>query len=446
MANLSSVYLHEKIRTDLMNSKLKKILHYSRQVFIPGLPGFENIEGGLPRTVWNSMEGLPGNGTDHFLLTMIPSRERQHKNIHILPVPGQVFSPSNFRGWKRALCSLRGKEPFWSYKMIPSFFFEDYFDHAIRSIDPDLIHFHQLNLKNLPLLRRALEIGIPLAVTLHGPDCFYPVIPDGKLQERKYLEKRMEMRTIEYLNGRKVPVLCVGGVMKQKILNNLHIAYPEKIYPLPNGYDPEIFRFYSKEEGAEIRKARSIPTDARVVISIGTLTTRKNHGFLIRSLSKLSEKEQARVICLIVGGGYRRRRLEKLARDLNFRGKVIFLGDIGGEEVARFLAVSDIMALVSFSEGLSRTVLESLAVGTPVLSFTDLFSEEEKLLKKGMFLVNRDTPEAFSDAIKQSLEFRWDRRSVSESVQGFHWQNVSQRYMEIFHEIFSDFNALTERN
>ena len=137
------------------------------------------------------------------------------------------------------------------------------------------------------------------------------------------------------LMQKEVPILCVGGVMKEKILNNLCIAYPEKIYPLPNGYDPEIFRFYSDQECKEIRKARSIPTGARVVISIGTLTIRKNHGFLIRSLSKLSEKEQERVICLIVGGGYRRRRLEKLARDLHFRGKVIFLGDIGREEVAR---------------------------------------------------------------------------------------------------------------
>lgn len=431
------------VRIDLMSIKLKKILHYSGQVCIPGLPGFENVEGGLPRTVWNSMEGLPGNGTDHFLLTMTPSSGAQHKNIQILPVPREVFSPSNFRGWNRVLSSLRSKDPFWSYKMIPSILFADHFENTIRSVGPDLIHFHQLNLKNLPLLRRVLEMGIPLVVTLHGPDCFYPVIPEEKLHHRKYLEKRMEMRTIEYLNERKVPVLCVGGVMKDKILNHLQIAFPEKIYPLPNGYDPEIFRFHTTEEREQVRKARSIPADARVVISIGTLTTRKNHGFLIRSLAELPEEEQARVICLIVGGGYRKLRLKRLVRELDFKGQVMFLGDIGRDEVARLIAVADIMALVSLSEGLSRTVLESLAVGTPVLSFTDLFSEEERVLKKSMLLVKRDTPEAFSDAVKQSLEFRWDRRAVSESVKGFHWQNVSKRYMEIFHEIFSDYHVMT---
>ena len=67
-------------------------------------------------------------------------------------------------------------------------------------------------------------------------------------------------------------------------------------------------------------------------------------------------------------------------------------------------------------------------------------------MNKGMFLVERDTPEAFSEAIEQALEARLDRRSVSETVQGFHWQNVSQRYMEIFHEVFSDFHAIAERN
>lgn len=71
---------------------------------------------------------------------------------------------------------------------------------------------------------------------------------------------------------------------------------------------------------------------------------------------------------LVLGDGPERQALERLARDLGVDGRVRFLGPGTREDVLRLFRAVDAAVLTSTWENLPHTVLEALAVGTPVVA------------------------------------------------------------------------------
>lgn len=73
---------------------------------------------------------------------------------------------------------------------------------------------------------------------------------------------------------------------------------------------------------------------------------------------------------ILVGDGPLRPELERLAERLNVRHRVEFIGHT--VRPWSFVASADVLVLASETEGMPNAVLESLALGTPVLATTDL--------------------------------------------------------------------------
>lgn len=78
---------------------------------------------------------------------------------------------------------------------------------------------------------------------------------------------------------------------------------------------------------------------------------------------------------LLVGDGPERRRLSERIDALGFAGRIRLVGFDPSPE--RRIARSDLLILASASEGMPNAVLESLAVGTPVLATTDLVTLDD---------------------------------------------------------------------
>ena len=70
----------------------------------------------------------------------------------------------------------------------------------------------------------------------------------------------------------------------------------------------------------------------------------------------------------IVDDGPLRAKLQEKARRLGLDGAVIFLGKIKHQEVLERIFAADIFSLISSYEGFSHLLLESLSVGTPIVT------------------------------------------------------------------------------
>jgi glycosyltransferase involved in cell wall biosynthesis len=91
----------------------------------------------------------------------------------------------------------------------------------------------------------------------------------------------------------------------------------------------------------------------------------KGHRFLFESLA-LAKPRLPQFRLLVVGDGYLRADLEKLASDLGLEEEIVFLGQRG--DLARLLAAMDIFVLPSSWEGFGIVLAEAMYVGVPVIT------------------------------------------------------------------------------
>jgi glycosyltransferase involved in cell wall biosynthesis len=74
------------------------------------------------------------------------------------------------------------------------------------------------------------------------------------------------------------------------------------------------------------------------------------------------------VSLVVAGDGPDREALERRAHELGLDGRVRFLGGVGRDSVLRLFKAADASVLSSSWENFPHTVVESLAVGTPVIA------------------------------------------------------------------------------
>ena len=101
----------------------------------------------------------------------------------------------------------------------------------------------------------------------------------------------------------------------------------------------------------------------KVIVYTGRLIASKGVDYLIRGLHGVREP----TVCIIVGEGKERGRLERLARDEQVN--VRFTGF--RKDVNRFLSLADVFVLPSLSESLNYSMLEAATAGVPIV-VTDL--------------------------------------------------------------------------
>jgi glycosyltransferase involved in cell wall biosynthesis len=140
---------------------------------------------------------------------------------------------------------------------------------------------------------------------------------------------------------------------------------PSKLVLIYNGVDPvPIQKALSSRD--KIRQSLGIEAHEKVIISIANLIPYKGHSDLFRAL-KLVAREIPNVRLLLLGEDRGiKDRLERLAYDLGISSFIQYLGR--KDDIAPFLAASDISIVASHEEGFSNVILESMAAGLPVVA------------------------------------------------------------------------------
>ena len=146
-----------------------------------------------------------------------------------------------------------------------------------------------------------------------------------------------------------------------------------RIRVIPNGIET-VCR--TREQGNEVRVKHGIPAGATVIGSVGRLAHVKGHDRLISAFSRMTTHN---LILLLVGDGPERTNLERQARELRLSDRVIFAGYQANPWP--YYSAMDLFILPSRSEGLSISLLEAMAAGTPV-AVTDV-GENRVVLDKG---------------------------------------------------------------
>jgi glycosyltransferase involved in cell wall biosynthesis len=114
-----------------------------------------------------------------------------------------------------------------------------------------------------------------------------------------------------------------------------------------------------------LRRELGLPVAGTLLFHAGSLRAAKRQEDLLRA-ARIVRREIPDATLVIAGAGPRREELERLARQLLGEGGTLFLGH--RRDVPHLLAAADLLLLSSVREGLPVVILESFAVGTPVVA------------------------------------------------------------------------------
>ena len=176
-------------------------------------------------------------------------------------------------------------------------------------------------------------------------------------------------------------------------LRELAIAWgvaPKQVSVLPNPA-PALGGLASRDE---LRRAFDL--NGSTLAFAGRLTAQKS---LERALEAVASAEGVSLV--IAGEGPERGPLEIRAAELGLGGRVSFLGSQPRERVVELFRAADAAILSSSWENFPHTVVEALAVGTPVLAMeAGGVSEVVRDGVNGLLVASGDTP-ALADAVRR---------------------------------------------
>ena len=182
---------------------------------------------------------------------------------------------------------------------------------------------------------------------------------DGSLEEFQAARggpRRRLLRATRTVALRRAERVLVPSAYLRGIARGWGLA-PERVRVVPNPA-PELPQLPSREEA---RAALGVTGPA--LATAGRLTAQKALPDALQAIARVPAVE-----LLVLGDGSERPALEREAETLGVSDRVRFLGAGTRDDVLRLFRAADAVLVTSAWENLPHTVVEALAVGTPVIA------------------------------------------------------------------------------
>ena len=160
------------------------------------------------------------------------------------------------------------------------------------------------------------------------------------------------------------------------------IAYSDAVAAISNNIKLRAKKYYNVKKNIDVisvgfkspvfkqisRKELDLVEDNIYIVSVATLTARKNFQSLIKAFAKI---KSSKAELIIIGDGPLRNELELLAQKMGINDRVRFLGFVEDEKKFQLLAVADIFAMISLHEGFGIVFNEAMNASLSIIAGND---------------------------------------------------------------------------
>ncbi|HMO80756.1 MAG TPA: glycosyltransferase family 4 protein [Pyrinomonadaceae bacterium] len=222
-----------------------------------------------------------------------------------------------------------------------------------------------------------------------------------------YVDK-WEARTADH-------IVTLGGAVKEHLVNREGVP-DEKITVVYQGFD--FNRFSATEsERLEVRKEFGVDEGEFLIGTFGNFFPTKGHRFLLDAVSVLMEK-YPNIRLFFVGGGGEESGVVDYVSKTGLDSKVKFAGF--RKDVAACMKACDLVVHPSLSEAFCQVLIETMSVGTPLIS-TDVGGAKE-VIEDGV--TGTLVPPADAASLEKAVEEVLSDRARAEAM-----ANVGQSFV-----------------
>jgi glycosyltransferase involved in cell wall biosynthesis len=289
-----------------------------------------------------------------------------------------------------------------------------------REIKPELIRCHGSHLNGYAAAMIKKELNISYVVSLH-------INPDEDTRKRaKNWRSKLKIRSHLYFE--KITLANADMVLPVyepiiAYLKRMNVVNYKVIY---NTLNPD---FLKKKVDYKLH-------DPVKVISVGRLIKEKCPDNLIRAIKTLNAE------LMIVGDGAQASYLRQVAQDENLLDRVVFRPAIQNDELCKMLPEYDIFATHSEYWEISKSVLEPLLIGLPVI-LNNRIGDPVPELQGDFLMLVENTIEGYRHALEKLIndnEFREQlgRKAYAHAQKNWAPEKMEAKYVEVYKRVMAN--------
>jgi len=216
----------------------------------------------------------------------------------------------------------------------------------------------------------------------------------------------------------------------------------QKIQVIPNAVDADSFRPIDR---AISRNLLNLPQNKKLIL-FGALSPtadpRKGFRYLQQSLQHLATQPNAEQFEVVVFG------TDAPSRDLGLKLRATFLGRLyDNVTLALAYSAADVMVMPSIQDNFAKTVIESMACGTPVVAFNATGAKDCIVHQQNGYMVDCFDVADMAEGIKWIAEDSDRHQILSQNARQtveskFTLDRQAAQYVQLYRELMSD-TALT---
>jgi len=284
----------------------------------------------------------------------------------------------------------------------------------VRAFRPDVVLAYWVYPDGYGALRTARSLKVPCVVGALGSD----------IHVRSGFNALMTRRTIAGADA----LLTVSEAMRQTSIDTFG-AEPSKVHTIVNGFNTSVFHLRDQQA---MRAKHGMQPDEESIVYVGRFVEAKGMRELITAFTRL-RASRPRCRLNLVGDGVMKEELAALVQREGLGDAVRMPGGLPPEQVAEWIAASDVLTLPSWSEGYPNVVVEGAACGRPVVA-TDVGGTREILDKHNGILIPPKDPVALEQALARALDGAWDHAAIAQRMSRT-WDDVARETLVVCEQV-----------
>ena len=184
---------------------------------------------------------------------------------------------------------------------------------------------------------------------------------------------------------------------------------------------------------------RSQEPGSVVVGMVANFREQKDHATYLEAAKIVIEKK-AGVRFVLIGSGPRETEMKEYSKRLGLDGSVTFLGRQTGQELYAAMQQLSVSVLVSFNEGVPNVLLESMALGIPIIGNPSGGIPE--IIEDGVngFLIPYKRPDLLAEKILYLLSHsksaeEMGRAGQEKAMKEFSYSTMSERFRQLYQQL-----------